>query len=94
MHQARKTTMPRQSVSFTPPNDEWLNAMIESEEFNSKSEVINHSIRRERERLDKFNELKAAIDHGLASGISDKTVEDIRSDVIERLTKNGQLPPK
>ena len=41
--------MPRQSISFTPPNDEWLRAQVESEEFTSKSDVVNDLIRKARE---------------------------------------------
>ena len=31
--------MPRQSISLTPPNDEWLKAQVDSEEYSSKSEI-------------------------------------------------------
>lgn len=41
--------MPRQSISFTPPNDDWLNAQVESQEYTSKSDVINDLIRKARE---------------------------------------------
>ena len=41
--------MARQSISFTPPNDQWLKAQVDSQEFSSKSEVINDLIRRARE---------------------------------------------
>ena len=41
--------MPRQSISLTPPNDAWLKAQVESEEFTSKSEVVNDLIRKARE---------------------------------------------
>ena len=37
--------MKRQSISFTKPNDDWLTAQTESQEFSSKSEVINDLIR-------------------------------------------------
>jgi antitoxin ParD1/3/4 len=33
--------MTRQSISFTTPNNNWLNEQIESEEYASKSEVVN-----------------------------------------------------
>ena len=82
----------KQSVNFTSPNNEWLNAKVESEEYPNKTDVINDLIRREREREEKFHTLKAAIEEGLSSGISDRTVEDIRNDVLKRLRKNGQLP--
>lgn len=83
--------MTKQSVNFTPPNDDWLNAKVASKEYPSKTDVVNDLIRREREREDKFNTLRAAIEEGLASGISEKTVEEIRNNVLERLKKNGQI---
>jgi len=41
--------MPRQSISFTLPNEEWLRAQVESQEYTSKSEVVNDLIRKARE---------------------------------------------
>jgi len=41
--------MPRQSISFTPPNEEWLRAQVESQEYTSKSDVVNDLIRKARE---------------------------------------------
>ncbi|MDH5413366.1 MAG: type II toxin-antitoxin system ParD family antitoxin [Flavobacteriaceae bacterium] len=84
--------MAKQSVNFTPPNDDWLNAKVASKEYPNKTDIVNDLIRREREREEKFKALKAAIEEGLASGVSDKTVEDIRNDVLKRLKKNGQIP--
>jgi antitoxin ParD1/3/4 len=83
--------MAKQSVNFTSPNNEWLNAKVKSEEYSNKTDIINDLIRREREREEKFYTLKSAIEEGLSSGVSDKTVEDIRNDVLKRLRKNGQI---
>ncbi len=41
--------MARQSISFTTPNEAWLKEQVESEEYTSKSEVVNDLIRRARE---------------------------------------------
>ena len=41
--------MPRQSISFTAPNEAWLKEQVESEEYTSKSEVVNDLIRKARE---------------------------------------------
>ena len=84
--------MTKQSVNFTSPNADWLNAKVESKEYPNKTDIVNDLIRREREREEKFQTLKAAIEEGLASGISERTVEEIRNDVLERLKKNGQIP--
>jgi len=83
--------MSKQSVNFTEPNDAWLNLKVSAREYSSKTELVNDLIRREREREDKFHALKAAIEEGLSSGISTKSVEDIRKDVLKRLKENGEI---
>ena len=40
--------MTRQSISFTTPNNDWLKAQVESEEYTSKSDVVNDLIRKAR----------------------------------------------
>ena len=42
--------MTRQSITFTKPNDEWLKSLIESQEYSSKSEVVNDLIRQARKQ--------------------------------------------
>ena len=56
--------MTKQSVNFTSPNDDWLNAKVESKEYPNKTDIVNDLIRREREREEKFQTLKAAIEEG------------------------------
>ena len=33
--------MPRQSITFTNPNDDWLKSQVDSQEYNNKSDVVN-----------------------------------------------------
>ena len=84
--------MTKQSVNFTPPNDDWLNAKVASKEYPNKTDIINDLIRREREREEKFKILKAAIEKGLASDITDDNVLDIMQRVEKRMMENGTLP--
>ena len=84
--------MTKQSVNFTPPNDDWLNAKVASKEYPNKTDIINDLIRREREREEKFKTLKAAIEKGLASDITDDNVLDIMQRVEKRMIENGTLP--
>ncbi|SEF97242.1 ribbon-helix-helix domain-containing protein [Algoriphagus boritolerans] len=37
--------MAKQSISFTPPNDEWLKSQVDNQEYSSKSELVNDLIR-------------------------------------------------
>mgnify|MGYP000642800722 CR=1 FL=1 len=73
--------MSRQSISLTRPNDEWLKAQVESEEYSSKSEVVNDLIRKARETEEIRKKLIAAEE----SGFSDHTPEQIRADVKAKL---------
>ena len=84
--------MTKQSVNFTLPNDDWLNAKVASKEYPNKTDIINDLIRREREREEKFKILKAAIEKGLASDITDDNVLDIMQRVEKRMIENGTLP--
>ena len=47
--------MTRQSISITDPNDKWLKAQIETQEFSSKSEAVNALIRQAR-KADEYNQ--------------------------------------
>ena len=53
--------MPRQSISFTKPNDEWLKAQVNSEEYSSKSELINDLIRQARQQQIQIDWIRAKL---------------------------------
>lgn len=53
--------MARQSISLTKPNDQWLKSLVESEEYASKSEVVNDLIRKERDRQNELLWLRAKL---------------------------------
>jgi antitoxin ParD1/3/4 len=74
--------MSRQSISFTRPNDEWLRAQVNSEEFTSKSDVVNDLIRRARE----IETIRARLIAAEQGGFTDLTPEQIRQRVRERLS--------
>ena len=42
--------MSRQSISFTKPNDDWLKSQVDSNEYSSKSELVNDLIRQARKQ--------------------------------------------
>ena len=65
--------MARQSISFTPPNDQWLKAQVDSQEYASKSEVINDLIRRARE----VEETRARLIQAELSGFTELSQDEI-----------------
>ena len=69
--------MPRQSISFTKPNDEWLKAQINNEEYSSKSELVNDLIRQARQQHAHIDWIKAKLEKSERSGFTGDTKEQI-----------------
>lgn len=69
--------MTRQSISFTKPNDEWLKAQVESEEYSSKSEVINDLIRQAREQQKQIDWIRAKLIKAEQSGFTNMRPDEI-----------------
>ena len=81
----------RKSITLTDLQDRWIKAQIAAGHFTNDSEYIRDLIRRDRERSSKFEALKAAVEEGLASGPSEKTVPSIMEEVEARLRSDGRL---
>ena len=69
--------MARQSISFTKPNDEWLKAQVDSNEYASKSELVNDLIRQARKQQAQIDWIQAKLERAEASGFTDDTKEQI-----------------
>lgn len=84
----------RKTISFTNQHDAWIKARLASGDYASDSEYVRDLVRRDQQENEKFQALKTAIQEGLDSGISDRSVKDIMQDVEQRLRADGALPPK
>ena len=69
--------MARQSISFTKPNDEWLKAQVDNEEYSSKSELINDLIRQARKQQAQIEWIRAKLEKSERSGFTDETKDQI-----------------
>ncbi len=79
--------MPRQSISFTPPNDEWLKAQVDSEEYTSKSDVVNDLIRKARE----IEAIRARLIQAEQSGFTQQGRAEILAEIKDEAQRNGEL---
>jgi antitoxin ParD1/3/4 len=80
----------RKTITLTEQQDQWIKAQIAAGEYTNDSEYIRDLVRRDQEQNAKFRALKAAIQEGLDSGISDKTVRDVWEEAEARYrAKNG-----
>jgi len=64
----------RKTITLTDKQDEWVKSQIANGDYTNESEYFRDLIRREQ---DKFRKLKAAVENGLASGVSNRTVDEI-----------------
>ena len=69
--------MARQSISFTQPNDEWLKSQVDTQEYSSKSELVNDLIRQARNQQIEIDWIKAKLDKAENSGFSNDSKEQI-----------------
>ncbi len=80
----------RRTITLTDQQDQWVRAKTAAGDFTDDSEYIRDLIRRDQEQDARFLALKAAIQEGLDSGVSDKTVPRIMEEVEARLRDDGR----
>jgi antitoxin ParD1/3/4 len=83
--------MTRQSISFTTPNDEWLKDQVESEEYTSKSDVVNDLIRKARAQQSEVEAIRANLIQSEQSGFITQTREEILAEFKNELRRDGKL---
>lgn len=69
--------MSRQSISITKPNEEWLKNQVASDEYSSKSELVNDLIRQARKQHAQIDWIRAKLEKSEESGFSNDTKEQI-----------------
>ena len=69
--------MSRQSISFTEPNDEWLKAQVNKNEYSSKSELVNDLIRQARKQQIQIDWVRAKLNIAEESGFTNDTKNEI-----------------
>ena len=87
--------MARQSISLTRPNDEWLKAQVQNEEYSSKSELVNDLIRQAREQQKEVDWIRAKLiraeENLKTKGYVHKSSDEILADIKERAQQNGDI---
>ena len=80
----------RKTITLTEQQDEWVKAQITKGDYTNDSEYFRDLIRRDQEQSIQFKALKAAIQHGLDSGLSERSLSDIWTEAEARHSdKNG-----
>ncbi len=69
--------MPRQSISFTKLNDDWLKSQVDNQEYSSKSELVNDLIRQARKQQAEIDWIRAKIEKAEKSGFTSNSKSEI-----------------
>ena len=71
--------MAQQGISITKPNDELIKSQVDSNEYSSKSELVNDLIRQARNQQIQVDCLRRKLEKAEQSGFSEHSKEEIRS---------------
>lgn len=74
----------RKTITLTDKQDQWIKTQIAAGGFTNDSEYIRDLVRRDQEQNAQFLALKQAIQDGLESGVSNKTVDGIWEEAEQR----------
>ena len=77
--------MATMNVSLPDPMKEWVEAQSRTGRYSNASDYVRDLIRRDQERSGKIAHMQKLIDEGLASGISDKGMDEIFDDARTRV---------
>ena len=79
-----KWRMAQMNVSIPDKLKGWAEQRVAEGRYSSTSDYIRDLVRRDQENEERLRRLQAAIDEGLASGVSERTIEDIIADRRKR----------
>jgi len=80
------STMNRQSISFTEPNEQWLKEMVNNKEYSSKSELVNDLIRQARSQQARVDWISNKLEKAEANGFTDSNKNEILQESKDRLS--------
>lgn len=81
--------MARQSITLTDPNDQWLNDLVNSNEYSSKSEIVNDLIRRARREDEENKVIRAKLIEAEKSEVVHQNKAEILAEFRKELGLDG-----
>jgi len=81
----------RKNIMITERQDRWIKEQVEAGNFGNEDEVFHNLISERISREPEIATIRAALIEGDRSGVSDKTVDEIRREA-ELMSKNNKKP--
>ena len=72
--------MATMNVSLPDPMKEWVEAQARTGRYSNASDYVRDLIRRDQDQVGALADLERLIDEGFASGLSDRSIDDVLDD--------------
>lgn len=79
--------MATMNISLPDQMKQWVEDQTRDGRYANSSDVVRDLIRREQIKAEKIAHMQRLIDEGRASGISDRTMDDIRTEALARIAQ-------
>lgn len=76
--------MATMNVSLPDAMKDWVEGQTRTGRYSNASDYVRDLIRRDQERADKIAHMQRLVDQGLASGVSNRSMKDIRTQARRR----------
>jgi antitoxin ParD1/3/4 len=80
------------NVSLPDQMKDWVESRAATGRWSNASDYVRDLIRRDQERAEKIAAMQALIDEAIASGISDRSMDDILADAEAEAVRLGMAP--
>ena len=81
--------MATMNISLPDPMKEWVETQARGGRYSNTSDYVRDLIRRDQDRAAKIARMQRLVDEGLESGVSDRSMADIREEARARASANG-----
>ncbi len=81
----------RKTIILSEEQEKWVQSQVDSGDYADDSDYVTELIRRDQKDATRDLALKRAIQEGVESGISEKSVEQIMEEVEARMRADGRL---
>ncbi|MGI4878306.1 MAG: type II toxin-antitoxin system ParD family antitoxin [Janthinobacterium lividum] len=76
--------MATMNISLPDPMKQWIETQATTGQYSNVSDFVRDLVRREQERREKIASMQRLVDEARASGISGRSMADIREGVLRR----------
>ena len=83
--------MATMNVSLPDAMKDWVEGRAETGRYSNASDYVRDLIRRDQERAEKIARMQRLIDEGIESGVTDKSIKDIRAEARRRVGVDHEL---